>query len=174
MCAKNVFLVCGNCFNKRCSFSYVPLSPADFTLYQSDALVTVRDQLLLITLLSIQDGEQQLKVRMLTTCLSNFHEGSEMLWAFNLWLTVCVNYWRHVITDGSFFLREIGLFSFCTLMVFSWEKSGYLVRQKYGIFSWSVFWGIYNVLLLIMLHHGVRVQKPPGDKFSPLGKIFYS
>ena len=39
-------------------------------------------------------------------------------------------------------------------------------------FSWSVFWGICNVLLLIMLHHGVRVQKPPGDKFSPLGKIF--
>ena len=38
----------------------------------------------------------------------------------------------------------------------------------------SVFWGIYNVLLLIMLHHGVRVQKPPGDKLSPLGKIFYS
>ena len=38
----------------------------------------------------------------------------------------------------------------------------------------SVFGGIYNVLLLIMLHHGVRVQKPPGDKLSPLGKFFYS
>ena len=49
-----------------------------------------------------------------------------------------------------------------------------LVRQKYDIFSWSVFWGIYNVVLLIMLHHGVSVQKPPGDKFSPLGKKFYS
>ena len=31
----------------------------------------------------------------------------------------------------------------------------------------SVFWGIYNVLLLIMLHHGVSVQKPLDDKFSP-------
>ena len=38
----------------------------------------------------------------------------------------------------------------------------------------SVFWGIYNVLLLIMLHHGVSVQKPLGDKFSPLGEFFYS
>ena len=36
----------------------------------------------------------------------------------------------------------------------------------------SMFWGIYNVLLLIMLHHGVSVQKPPGDKFSPQGKFF--
>ena len=48
--------------------------------------------------------------------------------------------------------------------------SSTIVRQKYGIVSWSVFWGIYNVLLLIMLHHGVSVQKSLGDKFSPSGK----
>ena len=31
---------------------------------------------------------------------------------------------------------------------------------------------IYNVLLLILLHHGFSVQKPLGGKSSPLGKIF--
>ena len=34
-----------------------------------------------------------------------------------------------------------------------------LVRQKY---TKGVFWGLYNVLLLIMLHHGDSVHKPPG------------
>ena len=48
-----------------------------------------------------------------------------------------------------------------------------VVWQKYGNFSQSMFWGIYNILLVIMSHHGVSVQKPLGDKFSPLGIFFY-
>ena len=34
-----------------------------------------------------------------------------------------------------------------------------------------VVWGMCNVLLLL-LHHGGSVQKPPGDKLSPMGKCF--
>ena len=36
------------------------------------------------------------------------------------------------------------------------------------------FGGMYNVLLLNMLHWHVWMPKPPGDILSPLGKIFYS
>ena len=39
-------------------------------------------------------------------------------------------------------------------------------------FSQSVFWVIYNVFVII-IHHGVSVQKPPGDKLSPLGIFLY-
>ena len=49
-----------------------------------------------------------------------------------------------------------------------------IVQQKYGNFSWSVFWGTYNVLLLIMLGWRVLVLKPSGDILSPLGNFFYS
>ena len=48
-----------------------------------------------------------------------------------------------------------------------------IVQQKSGIFSRSVFWNIY-VFLLITLHHGVSVQKPPDEKLPHLSQNFVS
>ena len=48
---------------------------------------------------------------MFTACVSTYVSFA-MLWASNLWLTVCVNYWLRVPIESTFFLWEIGLFSF--------------------------------------------------------------
>ena len=75
---------------------------------------------------------------------------------------------RHNFTVATHELR------FSVFCCFSNSHFTHVLRspaEKYGILGRSVYSGIYNGLLLIMLHHGVSVQKPPSGKFIPLGKF---